>query len=229
MPGAGLLRYPTSAASYGLFLLKTCSKGYDIPDEPHLDAEAAAYFIRRLSRASVYLEYGMGGSTQLAWGQVEILTGVESDGRFLGALRKKLQLQTRRPDFAELHYADIGLTTNWGEPLFKKPSPARLRAWRQYTLAPWESLMPRGIQPDTILIDGRFRVACALTSLLRMAANSPCELLIDDYADRPHYHAVEAFADKVALCGRMAVFRKPRHFHADACEDALARYIGDYR
>ena len=61
--------------------------------------------------------------------------------------------------------------------------------------------------PDLVLIDGRFRVCCFLTSLARAEAGTI--LLFDDYRDRPLYHLVEEFVQPSRQCGRQTAFVVP--------------------
>jgi len=203
--------------------------GYKVPTTPHLDAQGSVLFRDVLSRTTRYLEYGTGGSTVLAWDSADIVVAVESDARALTAVHRALSAATRRPALSNLIHADIGLTRGWGAPLFTRPTPARLALWANYAMAPWDFFRQHAIAPDTILIDGRFRVACALASLLNLEARSPCLLLLDDYGDRPHYHAVEAFADLVSTHGRMAVFRKKAAFDAESCQRVLQTFNRDWR
>ena len=58
--------------------------------------------------------------------------------------------------------------------------------------------------PDTVLIDGRFRVCCFLTSL--KYANENTKIIFDDYNNRPYYHVVEKFIKKEQTCGRQTLF-----------------------
>ena len=60
------------------------------------------------------------------------------------------------------------------------------------------------ILPDTVLIDGRFRVCCFLTSI--KYANENTKIIFDDYNNRPYYHVVEKFIKKEQTCGRQALF-----------------------
>jgi hypothetical protein len=55
-----------------------------------------------------------------------------------------------------------------------------------------------------VLVDGRFRAACFLTTLFRITR--PVRLFFDDYAGRPIYHEVERYGAPVAMHGRMAEF-----------------------
>jgi len=211
------------------FTVRKYLLGYRVPTAPHLDEQGAILFRDVLSRTTRYLEYGTGGSTVLAWECADVVVAVESDSRALTAMRRALSAAIRRPALSTLIHVDIGFTRGWGAPLFTRPTPARLARWENYAMAPWEFFRQHAIAPDTILIDGRFRVACALACLINLEARSPCLLLFDDYGDRPHYRAVEEFADLVSTHGRMAVLRKKAAFDAESCRRVLQAFSRDWR
>jgi hypothetical protein len=76
-------------------------------------------------------------------------------------------------------------------------------------------------QPDLILIDGRFHIACFLASIL--LAKPGTIILFDDYFDRPNYHVVEKYIKPSAKAGRMAEFILNASFnHSEALLDLLA-------
>jgi hypothetical protein len=168
-----------------------------------MEPDGLAKFERRLCEAQVYLEYGAGGSTVLAaqCGPKEIHT-VESDKNFLDAVQRRvevLSVSTR----LQTYYVDIGPTKEWGW-----PTDATCAArWPAYCLAPWVPLAETHNPPDLILIDGRFRVACFLTSL--MFAKPGTAVLFDDYLDRPEYHVVQKHVEQTGRAGRMAEFLVP--------------------
>lgn len=55
-----------------------------------------------------------------------------------------------------------------------------------------------------LLIDGRFRVACFVSALVRI--QKPTLILFDDYKERSEYHIVERILKPTQLVGRMAIF-----------------------
>src|SRR5665213_1804730 len=167
---------------------------FDVPSEPHFDAEGSAYFREQLNSTHNYLEYGSGGSTIIAHKLVNNLVSVDSDGHFLADVRRKLA-NDGSGAVTKLIHANIGLTQMWGMPVFTKPTRRRVRRWEGYPRAPWRYFRALGQEPDLILIDGRFRVACVLESLLSLSPCSQCQILCDDYVGRPQYHVVEQFAD----------------------------------
>jgi hypothetical protein len=148
--------------------------------------------------ARVILEYGSGGSTVLAGGlNGKVVFSVEGDRKWLRMMRRWFR---DNPPLASvhLHWADIGPVKRWGIPR----DDASFRTWPDYPLSVWDR--PDFVQPDTVLIDGRFRLGCFLATLLRLSA--PAVVLFDDYFPRKKYRVAEDFATPVARIGRMARF-----------------------
>lgn len=147
--------------------------------------------------AGVILEYGSGGSTMLAQSLGKQVFSVESDAEWLAGLRGRLA-EAGPMDKVHLHHADIGPTEKWGH-------PAKAGAWRRfpgYALSVWERT--DFVQPDLVLVDGRFRVGCLLACIY--LTRRPLRVLFDDYARREAYHEVTEFAEPVEIRGRMARF-----------------------
>ncbi len=150
-------------------------------------------------KATTILEYGSGGSTvEAAALPGRVVFSVESDRDWLEGMKAWF---SRNPPRAELHlhHADIGPTEKWGMPVnrgFRSAFPA-------YALSVWDR--PDFVQPDVVLIDGRFRVGCFLATLFR--TRRAVTVLWDDYLERKAYHCVERYAGPVSMTGRMAVFR----------------------
>ena len=82
---------------------------------------------------------------------------------------------------------------------------ARRNRWKRYALAPWHN--DTSFLPDLVLIDGRFRVACALTTIKYLTNKVDFEILVDDYGDRPEYREIEKYVQLTSMQGRMAVFK----------------------
>ena len=160
--------------------------------------DEAAEVARGYAAASVILEYGSGGSTVLAAEMPgKTVFSVESDAKWLGMMRRYFD---QNPPLGQiiLHHGKIGQTKAWGQP----KTNALFRKWPGYPVGIWD--LPGFVHPDVVLIDGRFRSACFLTTLFRITR--PVTVLWDDYIDRPSYHEVESLAKPVEMVGRMARF-----------------------
>ncbi|MFG1479545.1 hypothetical protein V5F53_12900 [Xanthobacter sp. V4C-4] len=149
--------------------------------------------------ATVILEYGTGGSTVLCSELPgKTLFAVESDGAWLDGVRGYIEGQGTGSTIV-YHHADVGPTKRWGYP----KDPSKAREWSAYSVGVWKR--PEFRQPELVLIDGRFRVACFLATVALTQA--PVTILFDDYTPREHYHVVEELAKPVEYHGRMAVFK----------------------
>ena len=150
--------------------------------------------------ASSILEYGSGGSTVLAAEMPgKTIYSVESDRAWADNLRTYLETANTVKSMPQVYHADIGPTGIWGWP----EGHAHIARFHKYPMAIWNSTGFK--HPDVVLIDGRFRVACFLASVL--SAQKPMTILFDDYGDRPNYHIIEEIVPMKKIVGRMAVFK----------------------
>ena len=188
-----------------------------IPREPHMDAEGRAYFKQALTEANIYFEYGCGGSTSYAarTAKVPTILSVETDGEWANAVRNDLSdIETT----LILEHCDLGPVRKWGFPV----SYDQAKNFWLYVTQTWSIAQERNMVPDVILIDGRFRVACFLYSLL--CARVGTTILFDDYFDRPYYCEVERYCDITEKAGRMGVFEVTKSFSHRDLTTALMKY-----
>jgi hypothetical protein len=114
---------------------------------------------------------------------------------------------------------DLGATGAWGFPT----DPTTCQRWPLYATRPWDRLARRQWVPDLILVDGRFRVACFLASLLQ--ARPGAVILFDDYAGRrKQYGAAERHLPITRMAGRAAVFEVPAEVDLRRVGMDLAKY-----
>lgn len=200
--------------------------GYTVPDMPHFEEGGTDRFVRALQASSFYLEYGSGGSTILAARSNKRFISVDSDKYFLRAVHKKIGKLSAEQI---LIHSDVGLNGPWGIPIFKTKTEARLRRWSQYPEAPWKVILSGRLGlPDLVMIDGRFRVACALTCIKYLMDSPRATILFDDYANRPNFKIVEEFAALDGIAGRMAIFKAKPHSEGEL-NKCLSRYLSDWR
>lgn len=164
--------------------------------------EAEASHLREVyARAGAILEYGSGGSTVLAaeMGGKRVWS-VESDQAWAEMMRGWFaQNPPAKGTEMEIIWSDIGPTRDWGFPR----DASGWKTYARYPLRVWD--LPGFVQPDVVLVDGRFRTGCALAAALRTAR--PVTVLFDDYAPRKQYHRVEHFIGAPRrMIGRMAEF-----------------------
>lgn len=160
--------------------------------------DVAVYLKKIYSQASVILEYGSGGSTLIAARMPnKSVISVENDARWAKDMQAWIA-SAELPSRPVIYPVDVGETGKWAR-------PKNARAWKRfhtYPLKVWDESFFQ--EPDVILIDGRFRIACFVTAYLR--ASKPMIVLFDDYLDRAHYHVVERLVAPTEFVGRMARF-----------------------
>lgn len=165
---------------------------------PAMPQAEAAHLEATYRQARIILEYGSGNSTKLA-SQLsgKFVMSVESDRSWARDLRREID-EARPKSPTIVHHVDIGPTGAWGRPVDES-------GWKRYHLYPnaiWDQPFFR--HPDVVLVDGRFRPACLVTTILH--ATRPVTVLFDDYADRPRYRLIERILPPARLIGRMAEF-----------------------
>ena len=169
-----------------------------------------------LAGARTVIEYGTGGSTLLALGAgVSRLISVETDLGWIGMLRDVPAVaEAERQGRLTFVHVDIGRVGKWGKPV-DDSGAARYAA---FASAPWS----RCDAPDVVFIDGRFRVACALETLLRSGGST--RLAFHDFWKRPQYHVVLPFVDCIDRVDSLAVFKRQASFNENAATQLLERY-----
>lgn len=178
-------------------------------------SEVSNWVKEEYAKADVILEYGCGGSTAMAADMPDkTIFSVESSRVFSKALRAFFE-QSQPPSLPLVHHVNIGPTKKWGSPT----DNSGFRRYHLYPMRVWD--LPEFKHPDVILVDGRFRVACVFTAMMRCTRETT--LLFDDYDHRTSYREVEDFLERQETRGNMARFTvKPHQF---APED-LTRVLG---
>ena len=156
-------------------------------------------------------EFGLGESTYLANHLgVANYAGVDSDPVWVSQTRAKVS------DHFRFYFADIGPTKAWGY-----PERVLDKATQMYQLAP---LAAEAHSFDVYLVDGRYRVACMLSSFLhasaRGAPHSETTVLLHDCRDKKNpsthplvkrndYFVADDLVDYVGHSGgRLCVYKR---------------------
>jgi len=147
------------------------------------------------------IEYGSGGSTMLAAKSetTDIIT-VESNPFWLLELMGAYKEQNLPGNIIPI-YSNIGQTKAYGHP----KDTSQRDNWPSYANLPWQYSEENDFQPELVLIDGRFRVACFLSSCVNTTKS--IKILFDDYVGRSYYHVVEdIIKPSKFIDNRLAVF-----------------------
>jgi len=154
-------------------------------------------FKKLIKDVEIYGEYGCGESTKwiLKYSSSRIIS-IDTSKDWVKKVKKwSYKYKTR----LTINHADLGEVGKWGRPIgYSKSSNFKI-----YTDYIW--MQPE--KPNIVLIDGRFRVCCFLTSL--KFAQAGTKIIFDDYVNRNHYHFIEKYVSRIKECGRQCLFIVP--------------------
>lgn len=166
--------------------------------QSHMAPEETA-MLREISRHKRRaLEFGCGGSTLVLLSEViERVDSVETDPAWIATVRADpIASAAVGAGRLQIHRVNIGPTKAWGMPL----DDSAKALWPRYSRAVWRTLAE---PPDLVFIDGRFRVACILTTLLRCRPT----IVVHDFWDRlKPYGEILEFLDVVHRVESLGVF-----------------------
>ena len=182
---------------------------------PSMRPRETALLSSLLKRAHHTLEFGAGGSTTLALKLgVGCIVSVESDASWIERIHGDGAASRAIEDGRlTLLHADIGPIGRMGGPGREAPR----HKWPSYAQTPWPFVDAPLL--DLVLIDGRFRVACALQAALHCDGGTA--IVIHDFWNRPAYHKVLPFFEELGRCETMAVLRIRRDLDRDAASALL--------
>jgi hypothetical protein len=122
-----------------------------------MDEDGLKFFMNAISRSNCFLEYGCGGSTAYAANvaKVKTILSVDTSKEWINKVVGSLSQAESR---LLINHCDFGELRKWGKPVNRDKSA---HFWR-YMVTPWVAAKENNLIPDTVLVDGRFRVASFL-------------------------------------------------------------------
>jgi hypothetical protein len=175
-------------------------------------------FVRCAER---YVEFGSGASTVLAAELVrDWVIAFDSSRSWLDRVAAACRERKTRLT-PTLSHVDIGEIGEWG---FPKDETSRDR-WPLYHSSMWDD--PRLAKADLYLIDGRFRVACFVQTLLHCRDHA--FIAFHDYASRPHYHVAAAVAREVVRVDDLSIFMRSPNFDGRLAQRLVQDHAHDPR
>jgi hypothetical protein len=188
--------------------------------ESELDTEKLDFISAHTKPGGMILEFGSGGSTLELLNRGFQVTSLETDRFFANEVNRVAHLRfNSRP----VVFLNIGPTGNHGYPatVLKRinHSMGRFRRYVNY---------PAKMAFDTVIIDGRFRVAAFLSCVKNME-KLPNLIAIDDFQDREEYQILNKYINfEGGVNGMQYFFPKSQIGHA-SLEKCLAEFTLDPR
>lgn len=184
---------------------------------PELGKNDIKMYYRYLDKATVYFEYGSGGSTYQAIlrPNIQKIYTVESDKTWMNKLKSLIENNTK----ITYIYNEMGTKPHtWGYP--------SRRCLKSNLINYSEHIRNLSVEErskiDLVMIDGRFRVACCLKCF--EVINDDCYIIFDDFLHRKKYHIILVYYDIIEKTNdkRMVVLRKKNNVSIPA--DLIRKY-----
>ncbi|NHC48150.1 hypothetical protein G9H65_02280 [Cytophagaceae bacterium 50A-KIRBA] len=181
------------------FIIAKFFRSPEISNQLTFSKPVNEYLMREIKKYKSYLEYGSGSSTLYfsTYNNLNIVS-IESDSFYAKAVRESVSSNSK----AKVIDSETGITGYWGYPILFANNGNK--GWK-YVNTPWR-ILGEEYQPDVVLIDGRYRVACAMNILLRAANKFKVTVMIDDYLGREEYIYFEKYCKLSKMVDRMAFF-----------------------
>lgn len=182
-------------------------------------------FYRYLLKSNIFFEYGAGGSTYLACeiNNINKIYTVDTEPRYLDYLlsNKCLNNSYINGRFYPTH-ATIGSVKK-----FIHPNNLHYKErWHIYPEMILTSALKNKNIPDLVLIDGKFRVASVLASLIALPKGTEI-IIIHDFFPRKQYYPILDFLEPIDCADSVLVGRRRDDFDIEAAKRLLYGYVGE--
>ena len=172
-------------------------------------------FKKSIEGIKIYGEYGCGLSSKWMLKNTNCkVISVDSSKEWVEKIKTENKKYESR---LKINHVDLGKVRRWGFPI----SYDNYKNFPDYTDYIWKQQE----KPRLVLIDGRFRVCCFLTSL--KFAEPGTKIIFDDYVNRPYYHFIEKYVLRINEFGRQCLFIVPLKTEIDI--DSLNKDIDFFR
>jgi hypothetical protein len=144
---------------------------------------------------------------------------VDSDAAWIKKMKEKPKIAEReKQGTLVFEHIDIGPVGEWGVPR----DESKIRNWPNYCISPFK----RGIEYGYILVDGRFRNACAYVSWAFMLDDAL--LAVHDYRFRPGYYDIEKFFELYDEVDTLVILKKKRNIFTPSLVFSILSNLFNY-
>ena len=178
------------------------------------------FFTLLLKKSKKYLEFGMGGSTLLAYmtPNIEKIISIDSDYNWIKKIKNFKNLKNEEGKRIILNYINIGKVRYWGFPI---SITSNISNYSKQIFQKFEN------DYDFVFIDGVARVACALQIILNCKPD--IKILFHDFNIRPYYHILYKYLDLIYAIDTFALFSIKDDIDLDEIQKDYEIYKTDIR
>jgi hypothetical protein len=172
-----------------------------------------------LSDSKNYLEFGLGGSPifSLINSRTQIVS-IDTNHSWIAFMKKFKIIQKFLGDRLKIYYIDIGPTKSWGLPI----NDSSQEKFENFSSQIFSLEDPKKF--DVVLVDGRFRVACTLQTILNCNQNRNLKILIHDYSLREEYKEVEKFLTISEFSRTLYAFTIKENINYDEVKNSYEKF-----
>lgn len=198
------------------FINKKLSKPYSYPFIMHKDEKLLLK--KYLRNSKFHLEFGIGGSTifSLIESNAQIFA-VDSDKKWIDFMTSYKIIKKNLQKRLFVYYENIGATKSWGFPIDNENKAL----FSNFSKNIFNKIESNKI--TSVLVDGRFRVACTLQTLLN-CTNKNLVIIIHDYSLRDEYKIVENFLIPIENTNTLYVFKSKENIDFDELKKCYELY-----
>lgn len=177
---------------------------------------ALAALDNHISSSEAVLQYGCGAVTRdiCEMDEIKYIFSVESDKAVADSIYDSLN----HKDKLRLMFVDIGSLDADGMP----ESSNRFASYHQYMIFPWALADKYDVLPKLVIVDGHFKVASFLYSLI--CAPQGSTILFNDFFCNEGYEVAREYALLEERHGDMAEFTVHKNFVMSEITAMIAKY-----
>ena len=163
----------------------------------HLTEKERFFFTLLLKKSKKYLEFGMGGTTLLAYitPNIKKIISIDSDYNWVQNIKNFRDLKNEEGNRIILNYINVGKVRDWGNPILIN---SNISNYSKQIFQKFEN------DYDFAFIDGIAHVACALQIILNCKPD--IKILIHYFNFRPYYHILYKYLDIIYAIDSFALF-----------------------
>lgn len=185
-----------------------------------MSAKEKLMFDENIKQCRNYLEFGLGGSTLRALQKTDaIVHVVESSISWIELMRGYPLIRQTEGKRLFIYHIDIGPVGKWGYP--SSLNNTDTASFEKYSADVFNFLDKKSI--DLILIDGRFRVACALKSIIE-CHKSNAKILIHDFTKREEYHVLLKYLTRTHQADSLVLFEIKKYLDLNLVRNEYEKY-----
>ena len=180
-------------------------------------------FINTIKNSKYYLEFGGGGSTFLILKSTDAkVICVEGDMNWINHMRMNYFIYEQELLCRlKFYFVYIGKIRDTSYPI----DDSEYDKYPNYSSKVFEYIDKEKI--DTVFIDGRFRIACALQSIINLNKNAV--IIIHDFFDRDYYHVLLNYLEVINKADTLGVFKIKENINYDEIKELIKQYQYDLR